>query len=551
MGLSADDDPPLMALDPMDWGADADAHLPTWDSGLSSIRQEGLPQTYDEAVGARASDEMRSEFLPAIEAEFKGIIDRGTFKEVPAPAGVRFIGTKFVFTRKYDADGKYVKAKARLVAVGPSQRPGQDFVEKSAPVARASTLRVLVGKAAENGWPLDHMDADQAYLQGVLDETLYVRPPPGWGPLTDGYVLQLMKPLYGLRQAGICWYRKWTKAMLKVGFVRSKADNCLYIYRRANFICLVATHVDDSTWTASDTGRMGLIKKQLSKIIDMKDLGRAQWLLGMKLSRDWRAGTITLTQSAYILDLLERFNMSNCKPKLAPATEWLPVDAPDEGETYPLYRQAVGALSWLRDCTRPDIALAVGDLASYQLAPRAAHWSGVKQVLRYLKGTSDLGIVFGGRDSSPCVYTDSEYGGHPDRVPRCGFMVFAGGPIAWRGGMKQKSIARSSCEAEYVASSHAAAAARGVQNVLDDIDGVRTPFIMYQDNQGSISMAHNLCDSRTKHIEVHHHFVRDQVYAGNIKVKFCPTGEMLADILTKPLTGAKYSTFRGQLLGNV
>ena len=289
---------------------------------------------------------------------------------------------------------------------------------------------------------------------------------------------------------------------------------------------------------------MQRVKDEFKKRYKMKDLGEASEFLGMHIVRNRATRTLQLTQSNYVDKILERFRMTGSKsvdtpmmlaPKLA-ASDSEVEDPPAEVP----YREAIGCLIWLMIGTRPDIGFAVGRLSQHCENPLTSHWTAVKRVLRYLKGTRDTGIAYGTEQSlQPVGYCDSDWAScRESRKSTEGFVfLLAGGAVSWRS-KKQSIVATSSCEAEYIALTAAGKEAIWLSRMLAGMLGKAEmePITVFVDNQGAIDTAKNATINRkNKHIDIRYHYVREAVGNNQVMLKHCSSNEQVADPLTKPL----------------
>jgi len=301
---------------------------------------------------------------------------------------------KWVFKLKKDPNGNVIKHKARLVAKGYAQVQGVDFEEVFAPVARIETVRVLLALAAQGGWEVHHMDVKPAFLNGDISEVVYVKQPPGFIVGSGDKVLKLRKALYGLRQAPRAWNFKLDRELIALGFVRSKLEHV--VYRRSNkeSFLLVGVYVDDLVISGPSVNDITKFKTEMKKKFSMSDLGLLSYHLGIEVKHG--DDGITLSQYAYAKKILESAGMQNCNPTATPMKARLKLSKKVEDEVVrPLeYRSIIGSLRYLVN-TRPDLAYAVGVVSRFMEAPSQAHWGAVKQILRYLKGTVDLGCKYG------------------------------------------------------------------------------------------------------------------------------------------------------------
>jgi hypothetical protein len=283
----------------------------------------------------------------------------------------------------------------------------------------------------------------------------------------------------------------------------------------------------------------------------MKDLGEAQYMLGIQIQRNRAARTLSLSQGEYVRHVLTRFGMWDSKSAptpLAVSGKLTKADCPEAG-TPPdaaftrLYQSAVGAIMYAMLGTRPDIAFAVTALSQFNSNPGQAHWAAVKHVMRYLRGTADYQLTYGpsGKTAvSPVVYgySDSDWGSDADdRRSVTGYVfLLGGGAVSWQA-RKQTTVALSSVEAEYMAATQSAKEAMWWRSTLMEMGvELKGPTVIHSDSQGSIALTKNPeHHARSKHIDIRHHFVREQVAVGTITLDYVPTEEMVADVLTKAL----------------
>ena len=293
--------------------------------------------------------------------------------------------------------------------------------------------------------------------------------------------------------------------------------------------------------------------KEFGSVYKIKDLGLVSNYLGMEITQ--ANGTIKVTQRRYLQHVLERFQMKDCKPAKTPMEERIKLYKADKDyecnhADRKLYQKLEGSLMHLSVQTRPDIAYAVNKLGQFASNPTKQHWTALRRILRYLKGTPDNGLTYG-TDKSLILqpWTDSSWGDDPNDSRSIHGYVFklAGGPIAWKS-QKQHSVALSTTEAEYVGESHCGTMIEWLRGLLQelDIDGATPtePTVMHCDNQAAIGMAEKAQFSKkTKHIAIRYHYVRDLIGNGVIEMVFVPTTEMIADGLTKAVGKEKFKNF--------
>lgn len=513
-----------------------------------------LPRSVKEALGGSEGKEWER----AIEEELGMLEKMGTWEVVDLPSGREAVGNRWVFARKRDDHGQVVRYKARLVAQGFSQKPGTDFDTNGtfAPVMRFETFRTMTALASIHNWTMFQLDVKSAYLNGHLDEEIFMRQPPGYEDGT-GRVCKLKRALYGLKQAGNVWNREFDSAMANLGFTATRSDPCCYIRRTGDVLAILLVWVDDIIGYTSSPAEATTITKELRSKFDINDIGQPGMLLGMKIHKDDDSGTITLSQSHYIDSMLVRFGLQDANSVTTPldmninldSIDPLPIDATPDPRASSLYATAIGSLLYAAMGTRPDIAYAVHRLAQFTRSPQAKHWTAVKRVLRYLKGTRDLQLTYGDPSSKWTpeldMFCDADWASNADRKSVSGFVfTLAGGAVAWSS-KKQTSVALSTAEAEYVAATHAAKQVLWYRALFDEL-GLWQPTTstLFTDNQSAIAIAHNpQFHSRTKHIDIALHFLRDHVQSGTLNTVYVNTKDNLADILTKALPRPAHDDF--------
>ena len=486
----------------------------------------------------------------AMDREMKTLEDAGTWETVPRPTGRNIVGSKWVFRIKRKADGSIEKYKARLVARGFTQIYGTDYFETYSPVAKLTSFRTILALAAREGWDIDCFDFNGAYLNGELneDEDIYMKNPPGYDD-EDNTVKHLKKSLYGLKQAGRKWYDTLKRTLADLGFSVSSADPGVFHAHVEDHRIIIAVHVDDCAITSSSGELLQSFKKKINERHSITDLGPIHWLLGIKVTRDQNARTISLSQQSYIDTIIRRFNLQDAKAiptPIVPGISYSTQDGPtNETEAARMdktpYREAIGSLMYAAVATRPDISFAVSMLSQFLENPGEAHWEAVKRIFRYLAGTREHALTYGGEEHELTGYTDADGSGQDHRRAISGFAyLIDGGAVSWRS-RKQELVALSTAEAEYIAATHAAKEGIWLQRLIGELyDVVITPTTLHCDNQAALTLATtDNFHARTKHIDIRYHFIRHCVETGAFKLIYCPTDDMVADIFTKALPGWK------------
>ncbi|KAG2987004.1 Retrovirus-related Pol polyprotein from transposon TNT 1-94 [Phytophthora cactorum] len=425
------------------------------------------PSTFQEAVNGPDQVHWRK----AIRAELKSMRLRGVFRAAKLPNGQRAIGTKWVFKIKRKADGSIEKYKARLVAKGFKQKYGIDYTETFSPVVKYVTLRMVIALAKYYGWPLDQLDVVTAFLYGIMKELVFCAVPEGVDLDGDFDCLELVKAIYGLKQASRVWNETFDEFVCSIGFQVSDFDPCLYIKVVDGHCVLVLVYVDDVLITGSSPELISRTKNDLKTRFEMIDSGKCVFVLGIELV-DGPDGSVTMCQRRYVDDILKRFGMDECKAVVSPvdmSTRLVPSDAVTKVNAP--FREAVGALMHLMTATCPDIAYAVGYVSRFMENPQEEHWVAVKRSFRYLQGTKTHGICFKPGDNIDFRgYSDADWAGDlADRKSTSGYtFMLMGVPVSW-GSKKQSSVSLSTSEAEYIALSLAIQEGKWVHRLLCEI----------------------------------------------------------------------------------
>ena len=416
------------------------------------------PITYVEAVSCPQSEL----WLDAMRDEIQSMRHNGVWELVELPEGHRPIGCKWVYKTKRDPKGKIEKFKARLVAKGFTQREGVDYEATFSPVSSKDSFRVIMALVAHFDMELHQMDVKTAFLNGDLNEEVYMMQPEGFVANDSGtLVCRLKKSIYGLKQASRQWYLKFHSVVASYGFVENKVDQCIYCKVNGRKFIFLILYVDDILLASSDLGLLYETKRMLSKNFDMKDLGEASFVLGIEIHRNRSCGLLGLSQRAYVDRILERFNMQQCKPGIAPVCKGdklsllqCPHSDFEKAQMKNVpYASAPGSIMYAQVCTRPDIAFATGFLGRYQSNPGYDHWVAAKKVMRYLKRTKDYMLIYKHvQDLQLVGYSDSDFAGCQDEKKSTTGYIFklAGAAVSWKS-EKQKSIASSTMQAELVA----------------------------------------------------------------------------------------------------
>lgn len=523
-----------------------------FDYSLYSHGQKILdePSSYEEAMASPN----RLKWQAAMQAEYDSLLSNGVWRLVERPQNRNVVKSKWVYKVKQDASGNFEKFKARLVARGFSQKPGVDFDKTFSPVVRHSTMRILFNLANELDMDVDHIDVTTAFLHGELKEEIYMEPPLGF--ISDDHkVCLLQKSIYGLKQASRVWNETVNDLLVGNGYSQTKCEPCVYVKRdktTSNNITILALYVDDFFLFGNDHVEKQELFNILSSKFNVKNLGPIKSCLGINVVRDREKGTLMLSQKDYIKRLLGRFGLSECKSVSTPmqVNEKFYIPKDNICETEYNFRELIGSLMYLSVCTRPDITYSCSVLSQFNNCYDRTHWLAGKRILRYLARTVDYGLIFHKcKNFNLQVFADADWANDPnDRKSYTGFVLKLGSnTINWES-RKQRCVAMSSTEAEYLAISDACKDIMFTRHFWLEIMNTNVHCKIFNDNQSAQKLLLSKeCHKRTKHIDVRYHFIKDLVCKNYVSVSYMSTSEMIADILTKALSSCKHNEFMYQL----
>jgi hypothetical protein len=509
------------------------------------LTDSGEPEHFSEAM--QVKDSVKWEL--AMQDEIKSLQKNKTWVLTELPKGKKALLNKWVYRVKDESDGSQ-RYKARLVVKGFMQKEGIDYTEIFSPVVKLTTIRTILGIVASENLHLEQLDVKTAFLHGDLEEEIFMVQPEGFKSKgKEDLVCKLQKSLYGLKQAPRQWYKKFDTFMCNCGFRKTELDHCCYYKNFGDSYIILLLYVDDMLIAGSSMHEIKVLKQKLSKEFEMKDLGPANQILGMRISRNREKRTLNLSQEKYIQKVLERFRVEDAKTRSTPLESHFKLskkqspktDEEREKMAKVPYASAVGSLMYAMVCTRPDIAHAVGVVSRYMANPGPEHWEAVKWILRYLKGTSGMSLCFSGRSANLQGFVDSDLGGDMDgRKSTSGYVFTLGNTaISWMSRL-QKCVAISTTEAEYIAISEATKEMVWLKNFLKEIGKEQDKSVLFSDSQSALCLAKNpVFHSRTKHIELRYHYIREKINDGTLSLEKIPGAKNPADMLTKAVIGDK------------
>jgi hypothetical protein len=434
------------------------------DEGESKVEynEDDDPKSYQEAIEGPEAGKWRE----AMNSEIQSMYTNQVWNLEDLPEGIVPIGCKWIFKRKIGADGRIDTYKARLVAKGYRQRQGIDYDETFSPVAMIKSIRVLLAIAAHLDYEIWQMDVKTAFLNGNLEEEVYMIQPEGFtSKESPDRVCKLQRSIYGLKQASRSWNIRFDEAVKSYSFIKNEDEPCVYKKVSGSAVTFLVLYVDDILLIGNDVAMMSSVKVWLSKNFSMKDLGEASYVLGIRIYRDRSKRMLGMTQSMYIDTIVKRFGMDDSKRGLIPMRHGIYLSKGQSPKTpnerafmdrIP-YASAIGSIMYAMICTRPDVAYALSVTSRFQADPGEEHWKAVKCILKYLRRTKDMFLVYGGSDLKLRGFTDSSFQSDPDDSKSTSGFVFTlnGGAVCWKSS-KQETTADSTTEAEYIAAAEAA-----------------------------------------------------------------------------------------------
>lgn len=472
------------------------------------------PRTYQEALAS----EDRKKWITSMADEHSSLKENNTWVEIETdhvPQGKQILPGRWIYKRK--GDGRF---KSRWVVQGFRQRPGIDYDETYASVAEASSHKLIYAISVLNAWYIRQADFKTAFLNSEIDCEIYIQLPKGFEkPDTVGL---LNKSLYGLKQAPKIWWNLITEQLVKLGLRCSTFDPCVFIGEEI----LVGLHVDDIQLAGKSLSRINSVLDGLANSFEMTMMGEPKKFLGIEIEYDQTGRRMHLCQERHIQDLLIHFGMQDCNAATTPMVPTERLDSATPGEPLDeqeakMYQSGVGSLNFLCTMTRPDIAFPLSVISKFNADPRERHMQALKRILRYLKGTADLGITYsaeGGTAQHLHAYSDSDFAGtivSEDRRSTGAFItLLANGPISWRS-RRQTTIAVSSTQAEYTAQFEAMKETVGLRNQLAEILQLQDklePSLLYADNTQAITQAQKpAVERKAKHWDIPLHKQREFV----------------------------------------
>ncbi|CAI7852765.1 unnamed protein product [Closterium sp. NIES-53] len=352
------------------------------------------PKTLAEALSGPDAEKWKQ----SVKEEYDSLLENETRELCELPPGKKAISSKLIFRHKYGPDGELTRYKSRLVAKGFQQTKGKDFDEIFALVGKGTTLRVMLGTAANRGWRIKQMDITTAFLNGIILEELYMLQPEG---LDDGSgrVCRLKKAIYGLKQAPRAWYHKLEETLLAGGFKKSERDHSLFLLQEKEQFLMLLVYVDDILLFSDSAAIIEHVEEMLEMQFKCSKMGDVKYYLGMHVERDLDKGVLRLHQRNYCEGLAEKYGLQDGGKPATPLPSGFTVEPCADEEVVresdrKLFHSMVGALNYAANHTRPDIAFATSRLASVVSRPSHEQLEAAKRMVRYVSATASVGLEY-------------------------------------------------------------------------------------------------------------------------------------------------------------
>ena len=504
------------------------------------------PSNYDDAVN---DPDYGVEWLKASKGEEQALRENKVFEEVDIdslPAGTRIVSGRWVYKVKPAEDGSVAVFKARIVARGNETKKGVHFDDTFAPTANSKSIKLLLAIAVTLGLHLRGADFKTAFLNAVRgedDKKIYFRPPKGV-TIGKGKVWLLLKALYGCKDSPRLWHKMLVKFLKNLGFTQSNGDPCLLFKIGKGEYTIMTLVVDDVLMATKTKQHADDLIKAFKKKFKIKDLGKPAYTIGIHIRYDRQKKQLKLNQELYLKTAGRKYGLHKSRKISTPADRGLQLQQ-DMGteDCDEDYRGIIGSLMYMIH-TRPDVAAIVSSLARYNDKAQHGHWLAARRVLQYLFHSRGKYLIFNPKISPGkelVVYSDSSWANCPDTSrSRSGYICFFNEcAVSWHSSM-QKSVALSSCHAEYIALAEAIKEALWLKNLLKELHFPQGPVTVYVDNKGALQLAqHHMLRPRSKFISMRHHWIREKVKSKEVEVVYVPSHLNKADMFTKNLGRVK------------
>lgn len=498
--------------------------------GLHTFVDKEIPQDFNDAVTGKNREKWRS----AIASELESLKKNQTWTYTTDEIDKQALTTKWVFAIKRNKEGKILKYKARLVVRGFEQRADVDYFETFAPVARQETVRSCLALAAARGMYIEQFDVVTAFLNGTLDEDVYIKRPEG---VKGKKYLKLDKALYGLKQAPKAWNDCFTSALIEMELKQTLIDPCLFVGKDQTMFVLI--YVDDGLIIGNNHKECLEVLEKLKERFELNHMNDGLFL-GIEIHQ--QGDEISISQKQYIKQIIEKYSLEESMGRNGIMFDQLSLMQIDnKPSTAQPYRQALGCLQYLANATRPDILYAVNFLARFNQNPSDEHWEAILVVVKYLINTIDYSIRYKRGEINIMAYSDANWA-RPEwerHSTSGGLILLAGGPVVYFA-RRQSAIALSTAESEYLAAGDVCKELVWIKQLLSELGIIEVIPRLLIDNQSAIRQIKNTETlKRSKHIDLRFHFIRDLYKKKIFLLEYVNSNQQLADYLTKLLSSSR------------
>jgi hypothetical protein len=531
------------------------------------------PNTYKEAINSINNKEWQK----AMEIEIEELNKQNTWDLITLPNNRTPLKGRWVYKIKTDLNNNIIKYKARWVVKGFNQILGIDYLDTFSTTCRPESYRIIFILAMQNNWGLYQYDIKNAFVHANIDKEIYVEQPLGFennnyinkninkrlkidnNNNSNKIVCRLNKALYGLKQSPRLWYKHLLEVCKELNFDILPFDEAIFINKELKII--IICHVDDLIITGPNKDEINKITINMSNKLKLEYLGEINQFLGMEIKLDYKNKSILIHQNKYLNNLLKRFNKENLNPVSTPVELGIQLNKSEEQankEDIKLYQQQIGSLIYLSTKTRPDITYGVNRCARFMSNPNISHFKALDRLWKYLNNYPKLGTYY---DCNKNIfellgYTDADWGGDIiSRKSTSGFLYLLNNNIISWNSILQKTVALSSCEAEYMAFKEAIKEAIYLSNLVnyfykfnnnnntDIIINIKVPILL-TDSESAMKLANNPeFHKRSKHIDITYHFIREAILDKKVNLLYVNTKRQLADGFTKGLDTTKHKNF--------
>lgn len=506
-----------------------------------------IPITYEQAT--RGTEQ--NLWLPAIKYEIEALKSRNVFTPVKRTKDMKIVPTKYIFTIKDDGTHR-----ARIVAIGCRDTEKYTLGETCSPTPYPLSIRFFFAYAAQNKMDIKAIDIDSAFLCSDIDREKYIQIPKGFDVDTKEYVGRLNKSLYGLTIAPMLWSKTILKFLKTIGFLGTPREPCLLVKTINDSKIFLLIYVDDILIAAKNSKNIDDTIALIENTYKIKKLGYPKRFLGYEITKC--DDGIFLHQTKYIEEKLTLYKLQDCNTAETPM---LPlanhnISQKDHPKQYD-YKAVIGALLYLSNATRPDVAFAVSYLARYQASPEPIHFKLMTRIFRYLKNTLKYGLKYVTKPNTKLkidAYADADFSlSEIKRRSTTGYIIrVMDVPFAWKSSLQNKT-AGSTTEAELHAVNTAIKDVLYIMRLCEEIfEPLTLPITIYEDNTSTIrNCTPHVSKNRLRYLEREQFEAAENVERGYVSIQSVKSDEQLADLLTKPLQDTKFKQFRDKLVTRI